>query len=152
MNRIDRLGSLVGLLLAGVVIWQSVIIPMGTLNKPGPGFLPFWAGVILALLAGLLWLGSEKRKPFSAPLKIFPEEGRWSSVIWAAGSLLAYGFALEVLGFIFCTAALMLFLFYFIGQQKWWVALTGSVLVTWVAHALFKLVLKVQLPAGIFRI
>jgi len=152
MNRLDRIGSIVGLLLAVVVIWQSALIPMGNLSKPGPGFLPFWSGVILALLAGLLWLGSGERKPLSDVSKIFIAGGRWPNVIWTAGSLLAYGFILEVLGFILCTAILMFFLVYFIGKQKWWVALTGSVLVTWMAHAIFKLALKVQLPAGIFRI
>jgi predicted transporter len=51
MKRYDRICSLLCLIIAAIVIWQSAVIPMGRVSKPGPGFLPFWVAVILALLS-----------------------------------------------------------------------------------------------------
>jgi len=152
MKRVDRIGGMICLIIAAGVIWQSAIIPMGNWSKPGPGFMPFWAGVILALLCGFLWLEAGMGKSPSAPIRIFSHEGRWTGVIWTAASLLAYGFFIELLGFMICTFFFMFVMFYFLGHQKWWASLTGSILVTWIAHAIFKLALKVQLPAGLFKI
>ena len=73
-------------------------------------------------------------------------------MIWTAASLLVYGFLIELLGFLICTFFFLFVMFYFMGHQKWWVSLTGSILVTWIAHAIFKLALKVQLPAAFFKI
>jgi hypothetical protein len=56
------------------------------------------------------------------------------------------------LGFIICTLLLLFFLFGFIGKQKWWVVFSGSILTTLISHAVFRLALKVQLPAGLFKI
>ena len=152
MKRIDRIGGIFFILLAGLVIWQSVSIPMGRLNQPGPGFLPFWVAVVLALLSVFLWLEAGLRKISSAKVPSSSGERRWINLLWTAASLLAYGFLLEIAGFIVCTLFLLFFLLRFIGQQKWWVAFTGSILTTLISHAVFRLALKVQLPAGLFKI
>lgn len=152
MKRIEYIGSLIGLVIAAIVIWQSALIPMGSLSKPGPGFMPFWVAVILALLSGFSWIETRKRKPPSVQVQSTVGERQWSNVIWTAASLLAYGFLIESLGFILSTMFLLLFLFRFMGRQKWWVVFTGSFLVTLISHAIFKLALKVQLPTGIFKI
>ena len=78
-------------------------------------------------------------------------EGRWSSVMMTVGSLLGYAFLVEPLGFFISTLLLLLFLFRFIGNLKWWVVFTGMVLVTLMTHVLFKVALKVQLPGGPFQ-
>lgn len=152
MKRIEYIGSLIGLVIAAIVIWQSALIPMGNIGKPGPGFMPFWVAVILALLSGFSWIETRKRKLPSVQVQFTVEERQWSNVIWTAASLLAYGFLIEILGFILSTMFLLLFLFRFMGRQQWWVVFTGSVLVTLTSHAIFKVALKVQLPTGIFKI
>jgi putative tricarboxylic transport membrane protein len=152
MKHFDRIISIIFLAFAAIVIWQSVIIPMGHIGKPGPGFLPFWVAVIMALLSGVLWFQAGLRQPVSEEVKFLSGEGRWPSVVLTAAALLAYAFLMETLGFITSTLLLLLLLFRVIGRQKWWVALTGTVLVTWAAHTLFQLVLKVHLPSGLFRI
>jgi hypothetical protein len=150
MKRIDRVGAVVCFVLAGFVFWQSASIPRGNLSQPGPGFMPFWVASILALLSGILWITAEGQKSASMPVQFLAGEGRWPGVVFTALSLFGYAFLLEVMGFIFSTFLLQLFLFRFIGKQKWWIVLTGSVVVTLAAHALFKVALKVQLPSGFF--
>jgi len=114
--------------------------------------MPFWVAVTLALLSILLWVEAGRRKESSAPVPFLSGEGRWSSVMMTVGALLGYAFLVEPVGFLISTLVLLLFLFRFIGNLKWWVVFTGMLLVTLMTHVLFKVALKVQLPAGLFRL
>jgi hypothetical protein len=150
MKRYDRICAILFLGIAVAAIVLSSYMPMGRTGKPGPGFLPFWVGVILALLSILLFAVAGLRKGPEEPVKFLSGEGRWPSVIWTAGSLLGYGLLIEFLGFVISTLLLLLFLFRYIGNQKWWIAFAGTSLVTVAAHLIFKVGLKVQLPRGFF--
>jgi putative tricarboxylic transport membrane protein len=152
MKRYDRICSVIFFVLAGVLIWQSLLIPVGRFGKPGPGFLPLMIGVMLALLSALLWIEAGLRKPSQARVAFFVGEGKWPSVLLTVSLLLAYALLIEFLGFILCSLLLLLLLFRFVGRQKWWLVLTETVLVTLAAHVIFKVGLKVQLPGGLFRI
>jgi len=162
VKRSDPMSSIIFLIISAVIIWQSVSMPMGRVSKPGPGFLPFWLGIILALLSSILWLEPILRKQppgkgqsISPPTQGPPvsEEKGWpKNVILAAVSLIAYALLMEFLGFIISTLLLLSFYLHFIGKQKWWVVLGGSVFFTLISHLIFKVGLQVQLPMGIFRI
>jgi putative tricarboxylic transport membrane protein len=151
VKRFDKIGSIVCLIVAAAAIWQSAIIPMGRISKPGPGFLPFWVGIILALLSGVLWTEASLRKPSADQVRFLSGEGKWQYVVFAALSLLAYTGLMEILGFRLSTFLLLIFLFWFVGKQKWWVVLTGASLVTVFTHLIFRVALKVQLPVGLLR-
>jgi putative tricarboxylic transport membrane protein len=150
VQRLDKIGSVVCLVIAGIALWQSVKVPMGSIRQPGPGFLPFWVGVILALLSVALWFQASFRKPAAEPVRFLSGEGKWTYVAAAGIALLIYTFLLEPLGFIISTFLLLIFLFRVIGKQKWWLGVTGSILVTFFTHLIFKVALKVQLPRGLF--
>ncbi len=150
MKRYDRICAIIFLGIGVLAIILSAGMPMGRISKPGPGFMPFWVGVILALLSTGLLLGALFRKGGDEKISFLGGEQRWPAVIWTVGSLLGYGFLMEPLGFIISTLILLLFLFRYIGNQKWWVACMGTVLVTLVAHLIFKVGLQVQLPRGFF--
>jgi putative tricarboxylic transport membrane protein len=150
MKKYDRICAILFLAIAVTAIVLSSFMPMGRTSKPGPGFLPFWVGVILALLSIFLFVEAGFRKTPAEPARFLAGEGRWPNVIWTAGSLMGYGFLIEVLGFVISTLILLLFLFRYIGNQKWWVAFTGTSLVTLAAHLIFKVGLRVQLPRGFF--
>ena len=151
MKRFDQIGSMVCLIVAAVAIWQSAIIPLGRISKPGPGFLPFWVGVILALLCTTLWIEASLRKPSADKVQFLSGEGKWPYVVFTGISLLAYTGLMEILGFRISTLLLLIFLFWFVGKQKWWAAFLGSFLVTFFTHLIFRVGLKVQLPVGLFR-
>jgi hypothetical protein len=150
MKRYDRICAILFLAIAVTAMVLSSFMPMGRTSKPGPGFLPFWVGVILALLSIFLFVEAGFRKGPVESVKFLAGEGRWPNVIWTAGSLMGYGFLIEALGFVISTLILLLFLFRYIGNQKWWVAFTGTFLVTLAAHLIFKVGLRVQLPRGFF--
>ena len=150
MQRLDKIGSVVCLVIAGIALWQSFRVPMGNIRQPGPGFLPFWVGMILALLSAVLWFEASSRKPAPEPVRFLSGERKWAYVAAAGIALLMYTFLLESLGFVISTFLLLIFLFRVIGKQKWWVGVTGSILVTFFTHLIFKVALKVQLPRGLF--
>jgi hypothetical protein len=154
VNRIDLISCITLFILAALIILETVFtMPLGRIGKPGPGFLPFWLGIILALLSAILWVETAWRKQQPIKRQVQPSSGgrRWPrNVLWTTIAILAYSLLLEYLGFLICTFFLLLFLFGIIGKQKWWVVLSGSFLVAFVCHLLFKVALQVQLPRGIF--
>ena len=152
MKYYDRISSILFLLFSLIVIWQSFSMPLGRFNEPGPGFLPLWVAIIMAVLSFLLWLEARMGKASSARARFLSGEGRWRSMILTVISLLAYALLIELLGFIISTLLLLFFLFRFVGDQKWWLVFAETILVTLLAHVIFKIGLKVQLPPGIFRI
>ena len=119
-------------------------LKLGTLHQPGPGFFPFWAGVVLGLLSLILVLNSlRNRERLSlSGLK------SWKLLL-VAGALLAYLLLLETLGFVTIT---FLFLFLLLRlEYKGWMFSAASALAGAVAsYAIFQLWLKTQLPAGPF--
>jgi putative tricarboxylic transport membrane protein len=119
-------------------------LKLGTLHQPGPGFFPFWAGVVLALLS-LISLFRSLRKSDTFSLSGLKS----SKLLLVTGALLAYLLLLEALGFLIVTF-LFLFLLFRIEYRGWvssaMLALIGAVS----CFAIFQLWLKTQLPAGPF--
>jgi putative tricarboxylic transport membrane protein len=140
--------------LTSALFWLAIAIffsiegliqlKLGTLRQPGPGFFPFWGGVVLGILSLVLLLNSLKNRdtPSLPGLKS-------SKFLLATGAILAYLLLLETLGFVTIT---FLFLFLLLRlEYKGWVFSAVSALVGAVAaYALFQLWLKTQLPAGPF--
>ncbi len=63
MKKADRIFGLIGL---GLSLWcylESTRLTYKTEFTPGPGFMPFWVGVVLALLSCYLLFDSFIRKP-----------------------------------------------------------------------------------------
>jgi putative tricarboxylic transport membrane protein len=152
MKRNDIVTSVFHLILAAVLIWQALSIPVGRFGKPGPGFLPLGVGLVLAALSLSLWIEARSRKSPQEKISFLAGEGRWPGVVWTVALLSAYGLLLEWLGFIICTLSILFLLFRFIGKQRLPLAVAETILITLVAHLLFKVALKVQLPGGLFRI
>ena len=119
-------------------------LKLGTLHQPGPGFFPFWGGVVLGLLSLVLLLTSLKNRH-----RLSLSGLKSSKLLLATGATLAYLLLLETLGFVTITFLFLFLLFRL--EYKGWVfsaffALVGAVS----SYALFQLWLKTQLPAGPF--
>jgi putative tricarboxylic transport membrane protein len=70
------------------------------------------------------------------------------SIVFVA--LLVYFFFLESLGFIVVSFLLMTFLFVVMASQKWHIALLQAFIFVGLAYLLFEILLKSQLPKGVF--
>lgn len=63
MRKADRIFGVIGLSLALWCYLESTKFNYMTEFTPGPGFLPFWVGVILAILSCWLLFDTFRRKP-----------------------------------------------------------------------------------------
>src|SRR5215475_7341265 len=140
--------------LTSALFWLAIAIffsiegfthlKLGTLHQPGPGFFPFWAGVLLGILSLILLFNSLKKSDTLSLSGI-----KSSKLLLVTGALLAYLLLLETLGFVTITFLFLLLLLRL--EYKGWMFSAASALAGAVAaYVLFQLWLKTQLPAGPF--
>ncbi|AOU91505.1 TctB family tripartite tricarboxylate transporter [Achromobacter ruhlandii] len=60
----------------------------------GPGYFPFWLGIVLALLGAIVLLGSMSKKAQETHVDKFD----WRIVFLVVGSVVVYGLVLKLLG------------------------------------------------------
>ncbi|OGA18829.1 MAG: hypothetical protein A3H32_15415 [Betaproteobacteria bacterium RIFCSPLOWO2_02_FULL_63_19] len=144
MVKADRWIGLFFSLFAFYVCVEGVRLGLGTYQRPGPGFIPFYAGLILGVLslAVCLWgfLG-QTDKP-----------DRWQNRGQIAMVFLAIvGFTLlvEWLGFILTAFLLVAFLLKVVERRGWGFSVAVAVAVAGASYVVFDLWLRAQLPAGI---
>lgn len=142
----DRISGGVVLCLAAAILWQGRGLSIGNLHAPGPGFFPTLVAVILIILSlSLIIAGNKKieKSPF-----VYKQSG--SRLILVFLSLLAYFFFLESLGFVVMSFLFMASLFVTVTTQKWYIALLWALVATGLAYFLFEVLLKSNLPKGVF--
>ena len=125
---------------------------LGAMSDPGPGFLPFYTGVIISLLS-LLNLGRLTRlgRVNEDPAAISPAIS-CKRAVYVVLILFFYSILLEKLGYLITTFLAMLLLFSFYERKRWWVAAVGSIIVTVITYVVFHVLLNVQLPEGFWRL
>ncbi len=144
----DLWSGLFFLVLGGVVCGSSVSIDLGTLVKPGPGFIPFLAGLVLMVLSMALMVRVMKSREWENwAIKI-----RWGKTVAILISLWAFGFLLEWIGFAFITFLFVAFCMRAIKPQSWMKVLTVSLLTTAASYLLFETFLQSQLPKSFLGI
>lgn len=150
MGKADQVSSLFWLIFSVAVVYASYRMGLGSLNKPGPGFLPFWAGVILFGLAVLVFIQNKfiQQTKEKIPLTELWSGMRWRKPIYILIALFAYELTFTYFGFILTTMVLLIFLFRGIEPTKWVWAITGAVLASVASFVLFGVWLQVQLPRG----
>lgn len=126
------------------VMWESLRVGLGTLHKPGSGFLSFCTAVAMAALSLVLirdgWGVRESQKALSR------------RVILALISLFVYSLVFNTLGFIVATFFLV-GVFFRLGQgRRWWVLLGMSLSVAVLSYLIFGVLLHVYFPRGFLGI
>jgi len=151
MKRADMITGIVLLVLAGYVMWESMQMPPSATFGPGSGFLPFWVGVILAVLAGFLvasvWTRKMTQKDSVNP---FPGAKALLAITGVLGGLAAYIFLIEVLGFLVDTFLYVAFLVGMVERQRWSLTLGVAIVTTASLYIVFQVLLGISLPKGAF--
>lgn len=74
MKKADQWSGLFLLLLSALICWGAYDLPYGKVRDPGPGFLPWWLGMILGMMSLALLLKSiwqeEKAKTLNKGVRI----------------------------------------------------------------------------------
>jgi hypothetical protein len=115
-------------------------------NGPGPAFLPFWIGVVMALLATVLLVGAARAREPGEPW--LPERSGLYRIAIVLGATIAYVALLGVLGMTLATALFLVVLVRWPDRQPWWVAIAVAVAVAALNHVVFTRWLHVPLPEG----
>uniref|UniRef100_B1XW09 DUF1468 domain-containing protein n=1 Tax=Polynucleobacter necessarius subsp. necessarius (strain STIR1) TaxID=452638 RepID=B1XW09_POLNS len=116
--------------------------PMGTAAKMGPGYLPFYLGILMFLLGVLVAV-----KAFSAKAAIESiPKFNWRIIAQITGAVVLYGFLLPRLGFLIAVVVLV-FVAASASREFTWKGTTinAAFLVTF-TYSVFVLGLKLQFP------
>jgi len=151
MVRADRISAIFWLCFAVLVIIQSYHLGLGTLHKPGPGFLFFWVNIVLAIMSLIVliraWLSKKEEGPQPA---IFGTQNV-SKIIFVMISLFLYALLMEIIGFIPVTLLLFIYLLGIVEKKKWFYTIFVSVVVTAISYLIFETWLQSQLPKGLLE-
>jgi putative tricarboxylic transport membrane protein len=148
MEHRDRLSSLILLVFSFLVCVQSYRLPVGigSWHDPGPGFFPFWAGLIMGILSLIAYLKVLRTQ--GEDIGPWYSREKWKKVLWILVIITAYAFVLERIGFVVSTFLLLFVLFRVVEKQRWGVAIGGSLVAAVLAFGIFDRWLKLQLPKG----
>ena len=152
MGKADRISGAFWFIFGAFVTIESYRMGLGTLRRPGPGFLFFWAGIVMAILSLIVlsraWSDDRRRglqtKPIFGPMNFL-------KIALVTASVFLYAFFMELLGFIPVTLLLLLFLLGVIERKGVVFSLLFGVGVTTAAYLIFEILLHSQLPRGFLR-
>jgi len=116
-------------------------------NGPGPAFLPFWLGVVMALLAAMQLLGAlRSRDAGKAWLPTGEGRRRLAIVLGLTTALVAL---LDIVGMVLGTVLFLVGLMRLLDRLAWPLTLSVALAVAAFNFLVFTLWLKVPLPVGV---
>jgi putative tricarboxylic transport membrane protein len=144
-----RMVSIVFLILSCLVMIESVRLRLNTIHNPGPGFMPFFLGLSLALLSILSLFSPDLRRK---GLAFWNGWQRSQSTFYVFAGLIAYLLLFKVLGFYVDTFLLMVYLIKISGEKGYKRLLLVSLLTMVVTYLLFYKLLYIPFPQGLLGI
>jgi putative tricarboxylic transport membrane protein len=146
--RYNRISAIFFLVVGVFFSIYARSVEIGTWNEPGPGFLPFWGGIVLAVMSVALLMRTVWGKLPTIAHSFFPQSDSWKRVTATFAALIAYNLLLTTLGFTLVTFLFVSFLVRYIFPQTWTRTLIVAVLSALAARLLFVNFLETQLPKG----
>ena len=116
--------------------------PMGTAAKMGPGYFPFFLGILMFLLGILVLLQSFSAK---AAIESIPKFN-WRIIAQITGSVVLYGLLLPRLGFLVAVVVLVLVSASASKEFTWKGSLINAGFLVTFTYSVFVLGLKLQFP------
>jgi len=150
VNICDLVSGLFWLAISIFVCMKSNQINIGSFKAPGPGFIPFWTGVILGSFAVILVLKSILKGEKGGKIINLWLGMRWSNVLIVVASLFIYAIFLTSIGYLIMTFGLMVLLLTSIVKTRLWAQVVNALFIVFFTYIVFHLWLNVQLPKGIF--
>jgi putative tricarboxylic transport membrane protein len=148
--RAEKVTSLLLILFAVFIGFESIKYPLGTIDNPGPGLLPLLLGIAMAVMAIALTVRVWTNRPAKVHRSFWPEKGGLSKVSLTFIVLLLFTALLEITGYMINIFFLFLILLRPVGRQKWIWSISISMGATLVSYILFDKWLMIPLPRGIW--
>ncbi len=147
MKKTYIIANVFWLVLSIAVCLESWRLDVGGLHTPGPGFLPFYAAILLGVLA-LISLIQTLKKTEGPATEIWGGV-RWFKLVFMLAALFIYVLLLNLLGFVLATFLLLLVLFRVIEPYGWKMVLISSLLTITGTYFFFVVLLESRLPRGL---
>ncbi|MDI7258651.1 MAG: tripartite tricarboxylate transporter TctB family protein [Thermodesulfobacteriota bacterium] len=151
MKRLNQTTSFFLIGFSVLIIISSLKVGVGSPQAPGPGFMGFLASLLLLSLSLVIFAKES--------LKSAKEEGKghfgWENLskqFILTVALCGYAFLLEILGFLLSSFILMWIMLLIDNPRKWFYHMVVAFIVANVSYLVLYKLLRVVLPAGIFRI
>ena len=150
MRKNDLISSLAFLICGiSITLFSLLRISTGTFGNPGSGLFPLITGILLTIIAGIVFITSFRQsnaaanEPPGADMRLGHIKPAATVII-----MFLYAITIDWVGFITASLILLFFLYKAIGNLSVKVSIGGSVLTTVIAYLIFKVWLNVQLPTG----
>jgi putative tricarboxylic transport membrane protein len=139
---------------AALLLAFSVAFAAGALKQyqwwgsggPGPAFLPFWLGLVMAILAVMMLVRSLREKEPGAAW--FPRGEGLRDMLVVLGVTIVFVALLNVLGMVIGTAIYLAVLIWYLGRHRWWVTLAVALAAAGFNWLVFVHWLRVPFPEG----
>jgi putative tricarboxylic transport membrane protein len=148
VRRADRIAG-AGLLALGVCYSAGALRSYAYWgeNGPGPAFLPFWLGLVMAVLAGVLLTGALRSNDPGQPWLPRGEGlGRLALVLGATAALVAL---LDVVGMVIGTVLFLVVLIRFLDHRPWLQTVAIAAATAGVNYLVFSRWLRVPMPTSV---
>jgi hypothetical protein len=141
----EAIGSLFWLAVGLFFAVGGILLKLGALRNPGPGFLPLMMASLLIAFSVFVFV-----KGLIEPGKLL-KGVQWRNQTLLVVSVLLYGFLLGLAGFLFSTFALMFVLYglFFEGKGRWPKVLFCAAATALIGWLVFSVALKVPFPRGV---
>jgi len=146
MKRIgsESIGGLFWLAVGVFFAVGGILLKLGTLRSPGPGFLPLMMASLLIAFSLFVFVRGlvEQGKVL--------KEVQWRGQAVLVASVFLYGLLLDLVGFLLSTFVLMAVLFglFFEGKGRWKKVIFCAAATALIGWLVFSLALKVPFPRG----
>ncbi|EHK66580.1 tripartite tricarboxylate transporter TctB family protein [Achromobacter arsenitoxydans] len=110
------------IVLGGAFAAQATQYSMGSAARMGPGYFPFWLGIVLALMGATVLLGALSPKAQSTTISRYD----FRILFLVIGSVALYGFSLRYLGLYISVFLLVLISSYASHEFNWKVAVANG--------------------------
>lgn len=149
----DRISGIIIFAIGLAVCLVSLSYPIGTLRKPGGGFFPLLASVVLLGLSAVFIFQSfaAKHGEGSPAVSLSPGKEARKRILLGFVGLLGYRYLIPVIGFAPATVVFIFFLSTFLERYSWKKSLFFSVATAVSAYYLFQVVLKIAMPIPMLK-
>jgi len=144
----DKIVGIFFILLSVYVCWKSLPLGLGDSHKPGAGFISFWSGISLGILALLLLIQNICLKKAAVTVEK-KEDTHWKAITIILFTLFGCVFFLENLGFIITTTLLVGIPLKTVERKAWLWTILMSLVVALGSYVVFNVWLHTELPEGI---
>ena len=145
-NLEDRIVSTLFLVFSCLIMIESVKLRLDDVRDPGPGFVPFFLGLTLAVLSIIAFIFPDTQKKMAA---FWNDWRKGRDIIFIFAGLVVYLLLVRTLGFYIDTFLLMTFLLKAFGEKGIKRPLLISLLTVGVTYLLFHKLLFIPFPQGL---